>query len=48
MEGIDLPRVTEWLLANVEALGKAVSTGNAVVPPIRARAFNLSSKSDAV
>jgi predicted Zn-dependent protease len=36
------------LFANVEALGFAVSTGDAVVPPIRARNFNLSSRSDAV
>jgi predicted Zn-dependent protease len=36
------------LLINVEALGAAVSTGEAVVPPILARDFNFSSVSDAV
>ncbi len=36
------------LLANVEALGAAVSTGESVVPPILARDFNFSSVSDAV
>jgi predicted Zn-dependent protease len=36
------------LLANVEALGAAVSTGDSVVPPILARDFNFSSVSDAV
>jgi predicted Zn-dependent protease len=36
------------LLANIEALGAAVSTGDAVVPPILAREFNFSSVSDAV
>jgi predicted Zn-dependent protease len=36
------------LLANVEALSAAVVTRNAVVPAIRARNFNFSSKSDAV
>jgi predicted Zn-dependent protease len=36
------------LLKNVEALGMAVSTGSAVVPAIRARIFQLSSRSDAV
>jgi predicted Zn-dependent protease len=36
------------LLANVEAMSAAVSTGEAVVPAIRARNFNFSSKSDAV
>jgi predicted Zn-dependent protease len=36
------------LLANIEALGAAVSTGDAVVPPILARDFNFSSVSDAV
>ena len=36
------------LLANIEALGTAVSTGDAVVPPILARDFNFSSISDAV
>jgi predicted Zn-dependent protease len=36
------------LLQNVEALSAAVSTGTMVVPGIRARDFNFSSKSDAV
>ena len=36
------------LLKNIEALGAAVSVGNAIVPPIRARDFNFSSRSDAV
>jgi predicted Zn-dependent protease len=36
------------LLASVEALSAPVSTGDAVVPAIRARGFNFSSKSDAV
>jgi predicted Zn-dependent protease len=36
------------LLANVEALSAPVSTGDTVVPAIRARNFNFSSKSDAV
>jgi predicted Zn-dependent protease len=36
------------LLARVEALGTAVSTGDAVVPPILAADFNFSSVSDAV
>ncbi len=36
------------LLVNIEALGAAVSTGDAVVPPILARDFNFSSVSDAV
>ena len=36
------------LLKNLEAMGAAVSTGNAVVPPIRARDFHFSSRSDAV
>ena len=36
------------LLKNVEALSASVSTGNMVVPAIRARDFNFSSKSDAV
>jgi predicted Zn-dependent protease len=36
------------LLANAEALSAAVPTGDTVVPAIRARAFNFSSRSDAV
>lgn len=36
------------LLANVEALGAPVSTGDSLVPPILARDFNFSSVSDAV
>ena len=36
------------LLARVEAMGAAVSTGDAVVPPILAADFNFSSVSDAV
>jgi predicted Zn-dependent protease len=36
------------LLKNVEALSAAASTGSAVVPGVRARDFNFSSKSDAV
>jgi len=36
------------LLKNVEAMSASVSTGNAVVPAIRARDFNFTSKSDAV
>jgi predicted Zn-dependent protease len=36
------------LLANIEALGAAVSTGDAIVPPILARDFTFSSVSDAV
>jgi predicted Zn-dependent protease len=36
------------LLASVEAMSAAVSTGDAVVPALRARNFNFSSKSDAV
>jgi predicted Zn-dependent protease len=36
------------LLRNVEAMSAAVSTGNMVVPAIRSRDFNFTSKSDAV
>jgi predicted Zn-dependent protease len=36
------------LLKNLEAIGAAVSTGSAVVPPVRARDFHFSSRSDAV
>ena len=36
------------LLKNVEAMSAAVSTGSVVVPAIKARDFNFSSKSDAV
>jgi predicted Zn-dependent protease len=36
------------LLKNVEAMSAAVSTGSMVVPAIRARDFNFSSKSDAI
>ena len=36
------------LLKNVEAMSAAVSTGDMVVPAIRARDFNFTSKSDAV
>jgi len=36
------------LLKNVEAMSAPVSTGNIVVPAIRARDFNFSSRSDAV
>jgi len=36
------------LLRNVEAMSASVSTGDAVVPAIRARDFNFSSRSDAV
>jgi predicted Zn-dependent protease len=36
------------LLKNVEAMSASVSTGNAVVPAIRARDFTFTSKSDAV
>jgi len=36
------------LLKNVEAMSAAVSTGRMIVPAIRARDFNFSSKSDAV
>ena len=36
------------MLKNVEALSAAVSTGEAVVPGIRARNFTFSSRSDAV
>jgi len=36
------------LLMNVEAMSASVSTGSMVVPAIRARDFNFSSKSDAV
>jgi predicted Zn-dependent protease len=36
------------LLKNVEAMSGAVSTGEVVVPAIRARDFNFTSKSDAV
>lgn len=36
------------VLTNVEAMSAAVSTGDMVVPAIRARDFNFSSKSDAV
>jgi predicted Zn-dependent protease len=36
------------LLANAEAMSASVSTGDAVVPAVRARNFNFSSKSDAV
>ena len=36
------------LLKNVEAMSAAVSTGNVVVPAIKAADFNFASKSDAV
>jgi predicted Zn-dependent protease len=36
------------LLKNVEAMSAPVSTGDAVIPAIRARDFNFSSRSDAV
>jgi len=36
------------LLKNVEAMSASVSTGDVVVPAIRARDFNFSSRSDAV
>jgi predicted Zn-dependent protease len=36
------------LLKNVEAMSASVSTGDCVVPAIRARDFNFSSRSDAV
>ena len=36
------------LLKNLEATSVAESTGSMVVPAIRARAFNFTSKSDAV
>ena len=36
------------LLKNVEAMSAPVSTGNMVVPAIRARSFTFTSKSDAV
>ncbi len=36
------------LLKNMEAMSAAVSTGDMVVPAIRARDFNFTSKSDAV
>jgi predicted Zn-dependent protease len=36
------------LLKNVEAMSASISTGDAVVPAIRARDFNFSSRSDAV
>lgn len=36
------------LLKNVEAMSAAVSTGDMVVPAIRARDFNFTSKSDAI
>jgi predicted Zn-dependent protease len=36
------------LLRNIEALSAAVPAGTVVVPAIRAKEFNFSSKSDAV
>jgi hypothetical protein len=36
------------LLKNVQAMSAAVSTGEAVVPALRVREFNFSSRSDAV
>jgi len=36
------------VLTNIEAMSAAVSTGNMILPAIRARDFNFSSKSDAV
>ena len=36
------------MLKNIEAMSAAESTGDMVVPAIRARDFNFTSKSDAV